>query len=78
MTLDAPAPAGVTEVRDHQLDRAERTVRLRHRPVHTGVAEADDVSPAIPRRVRQEPRMTIDPPALLGPEVRDDELHRAE
>src|SRR6185437_7592179 len=78
VTLHAPAPgqSGVTEVRDQPMERAERTVILGKCRVWPGVAEADDVSPAVAGGVSEETRVLLDPPALLGPEVRDDELDR--
>ncbi len=55
-------PCCGTEVRDDELHRTERAVRLRARPVHPGVTEAHDVRPAITRRIRQQPRVALHPP----------------
>ena len=61
--LHPPAACLVPEVVHHAAQRIEGAVRLCPRHVHAGVAEADDVGPAVAGGVGQEPRVLLDPPA---------------
>src|SRR5690606_32192246 len=62
MPLHPPSTGNVAEIGDHPRHRTERPTGLRPRHVHPCITETDDVSPAVPGRIRQEPRMPLDPP----------------
>ena len=63
MLVDPPAAGLEAEVGEHELRRLERAVAVAERDLHAGVAEADDVGPAVAGDVGQEPRVLVDPPA---------------
>ena len=75
MLVHAPAAGFEAEVGEHELRRLERPVAVAQRRPHAGVAEADDVGPAVAGDVGEEARVLLDPPtAGLEPEVRQHEL----
>ena len=77
--VDAPAAGLEAEVGEHELRRLERAVAVAQRRPHAGVAEADDVGPAVAGDVGQEARMLVDPPAAgLEAEVGEHEPRRLE
>ena len=63
MFLDPPAAGVIAEIGDHHLRGGEGSVRLRARHPDPGIAEADDVGPAVAGGVGHEARMFLDPPA---------------
>ena len=63
MLVDPPAAGVEAEVVDDELDGAVGAVGLERGDVDAGVAEADDVGPAVAGGVGQEPRVFGRPPA---------------
>src|SRR5262245_3281828 len=77
MLVHAPAPRVVAEVGGQAPWRRELAVGALSRHVDAGVAEPDDVRPAVTRRVGQEPRMLVHAPApRVVAEIVDQELWR--
>ena len=75
--VDAPALVEA-ELGLHELRRLERAVAVAQRRPYAGVAEADDVRPAVAGDVGQEARVLVHAPALVEAELGQHELRIGE
>ena len=66
MLVDTPSARVVAEVGEHHLWGLEGPIAVVERDPDAGVAEADDVRPAVARQIGQEARMALDTPPAGG------------
>lgn len=63
MVFYAPAAGGVAKIIDHSLNGTEAAVAVIQCYIDAGIAETDNIRPAITREISKEARMLFDAPA---------------